>query len=146
MPADPSVMRRRLMALGLGTCILLAALIVGTVIACRRPSSHEVERAVMAYVARLTASWDRRSWREFADVATQAHTRMLEHPGMPARAIFSPYLQQARFERIEPRCRGAAVEMTVWTGYKPTFIVPQRVTLHLVREGGRLKVAAVLGH
>jgi hypothetical protein len=97
----------------------------------------------MAYIAQLTASWERRSWREFTRVATQTHTRGLEHPGTPARALFSPYLQQARFERIEPRCRGAAVEMTVWTGYKPTFTMPQRVTLHLVREGGRLKVAAV---
>ncbi|MDR7483189.1 MAG: hypothetical protein QN183_10085 [Armatimonadota bacterium] len=146
MPADPLVTRRWLVALGLGACVSLAVLAVQAGIACWRPSSREVERAVMAYVAQLTASWEWRSGREFARVATQAHTRMLEHPGMPARAIFSPYLQQARFERIEPRCRGAAVEMTVWTGYKPTFIVPQRVTLHLVHEGGRLKVAAVMGH
>ena len=142
--------RHRLVPAGLGACVALVVLgfrtdVVADVV-CARPSSYEAERAVMGYVAQLTRSWAQHPWREFAHVATQAHARTLEHPGQPARAIFSPYLQQARFERIMPRCRGAAVEMTVWTGYKPTLTVPQRVTLHLARENGRLKVAAVTGH
>ncbi|MDR7486096.1 MAG: hypothetical protein QN187_12270 [Armatimonadota bacterium] len=133
-------------ALGVASavCILLL-LIPASRMLCGRPHQHDARQAAMAYIAVVTQNWDRRSWREFTDVATREHTQILEHPGMPARAIFSPYLQQARFERIEVRCGGASVDLRVWTGFKPTFIVPRLVTVELVQDGGRLKVAEVIG-
>lgn len=150
MRTDRTTWRHALVPAGLSACVALVVLGFRTDVVpglvCARPSSYEAERAVMGYVAQLTRSWARQPWQEFAHVATSAHARTLEHPAEPARAIFSPYLQQARFERVASYCRGASVEMTVWTGYKPTLIVPRRVTLRLAREHGRLKVAAVMGH
>lgn len=133
-------------ALGVaGAALILLLLLPGSRMLCRRPDQHDARQAAMAYIAVVTQNWDRRSWREFTGVATREHTQTLEHPGMPARAIFSPYLQQARFERVEVRCGGASVDLTVWTGFKPTFIVPRLVTVELVQDGGRLKVAEVIG-
>lgn len=125
--------------------LLLALTVPGARAICTKPTPFSAERATMAYIATLTSSWERRLPSEFTGVATSEHTAGLRHPGMPARAIFSPYLQQARFDRIETACRRATVDLMVWTGFKPTFIVPREVTLELTLEDGRLKVTKVIG-
>jgi hypothetical protein len=99
----------------------------------------------MRYLAVMTASWERRPHAEFTGVASRRHAPGLWHPAGPARAIFSPYLLEARFDAIETRCGGATVYMTVATGFKPAFAIPRQVTLELVLEGGHLKVDEVTG-
>ncbi|MBI3998768.1 MAG: hypothetical protein HY355_07010 [Armatimonadetes bacterium] len=125
--------------------LILAVAVPGATVLCPPLDRFSAERAAMRYVAALTANWDRRPPSDFAQVATRRHATGLDHPGTPARAIFSPYLQQARFDRIETGCRRASVEMTVWTGFNPRFIVPREVTLELALENGQLKVDQVIG-
>ncbi len=123
----------------------LALTVPGSTIPCERPTPFAAERATMQYIATLTVNWERRSRNEFVRVATRQHRLELGHPADPARAIFSPYLMDARFDRIETRCRGATVDMTVSTGFKPAFTIPRAVRLELALEDRQLKVAEVIG-
>lgn len=126
--------------------ILLLAMSPVLSLSCRQPQRDEAERALMRYVGTLSAFWGPRVASDLQRVATPAHAATVTHPDAPARAIFSPYLQLVRVDRVDTDCDGARISATVATGYKPTLALARPVVISVIRTEDGLKVGGVIGY